>query len=156
MIVFDLKCDASHVFEAWFASSDSFADQQAQGLLCCPFCASTTVEKAPMAARLPAKANQRADAPAQPMAKTNGPPPPELEKIKAALSAATKAQAEMLKKSSWVGRDFDKQARAMDAGETPHSPIHGEVSPKEAAALAEDGIAVAPLPFPIIPPEKQN
>lgn len=160
MIVFDLKCDAGHVFEAWFGSSESFADQKSRGLLCCGICGSAVVDKAPMAARIPAKGNQRpisASLTETTTAAANDVvDAQEIQKIKSALEFAAKAQARMLEKSQWVGRAFDQKARAMDAREIPHTPIHGEVSPKEAAALKEDGIAISPLPFPVIPPEKRN
>jgi hypothetical protein len=160
MIVFDLKCDVGHVFEAWFGSSESFADQKSRGLLCCGICGSAAVDKAPMAARVPAKGNQRpsgkALTEATSVAANGGADVQEIQKIKTALEFAAKAQAKMLESSQWVGRAFDQKARAMDAREIPHAPIHGEVSPKEAEALKEDGIAISPLPFPVIPPEKRN
>ena len=60
LIVFDLCCAAGdHRFEAWFASSDSFADQQARGLIACPICGDSAIEKAVMAPRVGAKSNQR-------------------------------------------------------------------------------------------------
>src|SRR3546814_7421276 len=60
MIVFDLCCTAGdHRFEAWFASSDSFADQQARGLIACPVCGDAEVRKAVMAPRVGAKSNQQ-------------------------------------------------------------------------------------------------
>ena len=66
MIVFDLSCDFGHRFEGWFGSSDDFADQQNRGLIACPECGSSQVEKAPMAPAVPAKANSKPDtAPSQ-------------------------------------------------------------------------------------------
>ena len=38
MIVFDLKCAASHVVEGWFTDSDDYKNQKARGLLSCPLC----------------------------------------------------------------------------------------------------------------------
>jgi len=55
-----------------------------------------------------------------------------------------------------VGRDFANRARAMHYGEEDHAPIHGQADPDEAAALVEEGVAVAPLPFPVIPPDAKN
>jgi hypothetical protein len=50
LIIFDLKCGPQgHVFEAWFASSADFDEQQARGLVACPLCGSPEVVKAPMA-----------------------------------------------------------------------------------------------------------
>jgi hypothetical protein len=66
------------------------------------------------------------------------------------------AQSEMLKESQWVGRDFADTARAIHYGEENERLIHGETSADEAAALADEGIAVAPLPFPVVPPSAKN
>src|SRR3546814_2732758 len=80
MIVFDLCCAAGdHRFEAWFASSDSFADQQTRGLIGCPVCGDAQVRKAVMAPRVGAKSNQQA-APA-PAPTTRTTPTPAAEPI---------------------------------------------------------------------------
>src|SRR3546814_20023081 len=67
----DLCCAAGdHRFEAWFASSESFAEQQARGLIACPVRGDSAVTKAVMAPRVGAKSNQAAitavSAPAEP------------------------------------------------------------------------------------------
>ena len=66
------------------------------------------------------------------------------------------AQAKTLANSQWVGTAFAEQARAMHEGERDHAPIHGQASIAEAKALAADGVPVAPLPFPVVPPETLN
>jgi hypothetical protein len=148
MIVFDLRCSREHVFEAWFGSSGAFEDQRARGLLFCPLCGDSDVGKAVMAPNIPAKGN-RQSAPVQ-----NDTPSPEV--MKAAIRALAEAQARALEKSEWVGRAFADRARAMHAGETDHAPIHGEATVGEAKALADEGVAIAPLPFPVVPPEAIN
>lgn len=146
MIAFDLRCAAGgHVFEAWFASSESFADQQRRGLLICPLCSDTQISKAVMAPNIPAKSNQR-----------NAPTTDSSAARAAVLAALAEAQAKALKSSTWVGDDFDRKARAIDAGEAPPAQIHGQATPKQARALLEDGIAVLPLLVPVVPPEQQN
>jgi hypothetical protein len=151
MIVFDLKCDsAGHVFEAWFSNSDAFADQQQQGLLSCPICGDRKIAKAATAVGVPKKGNATT---AHHLATTTEPTHLEAKEL---LAAMAKTQAKLLEDSQWVGRKFDVQARAMDAGEIERSAIHGEVTATEAQALLEDGVAVMPLPFPVIPPEKRN
>lgn len=150
MIVFDLKCDtAGHVFEAWFASSEMFEDQQGRGLLSCPVCGDPRVSKAVMAVGVPKKGNTMPVEQAAAAHASDG-------EAKALLAAMAAAQQKLLEGSQWVGRKFDSQARAMDAGEIERSTIHGEVTAKEARALIDDGVAVTPLPFPVIPPEKRN
>lgn len=143
MIVFDLRCGAGHVFEAWFASSTAYADQAAAGQVACPFCGDTAVAKAVMAPSIPTKGNQRSD-----------PPSPAL--VKQVLHQLAAAQAKALEGSQWVGKTFATRARAMHQGEEDHKPIHGQASLAEAKALVDEGVSVAPLPLPVVPPEKTN
>ena len=153
MIVFDLCCAAGdHRFEAWFASSDSFADQQARGLIACPVCGDSAVTKAVMAPRVGAKSNQASIVPVSAPAEPE--PGPDLERKLLANIAAK--QAEMLPQSRWVGRDFANAARAMHEGRAAEDLIHGQASPEEAEALRDDGIAAMPLLVPIVPPEAAN
>lgn len=157
MIVFDLACAAGeHRFEAWFASSDSFADQQARGLIACPVCGDSAVRKAVMAPRVGAKSNQQSPpvSALQPVAAPDDGPSPELARRVLAEIAAR--QAEMLPQSRWVGRDFADAARAMHEGRAPENLIHGQASPEEARALRDDGIAAMPLLVPIVPPDAVN
>ena len=84
---------------------------------------------------------------------TRGPLPPA---VSAALEKLALAQAKALASSKWVGSDFADQSRAMHYGERKAAPIHGQASLQEAEELIEEGIAVAPLPFPIAPPEEIN
>jgi len=149
MIVFDLRCPLDHVFEAWFGSSGDYEDQRARALIACPICGDTAVEKAVMAPNVGAKGNSRGAA--VPMAL-----PGKHGEAKAMLAALAKAQAAMLESSEWVGRDFADKARAMHLGEIDSATIHGEVSRDQARSLIEDGVPVAPLPFPVVPPEAQN
>jgi len=152
MIVFDLKCGAGHVFEAWFGSSAAWEGQRAAGLVACPMCGSVEVEKAVMAPNVGAKGNQ---APvASTMASADAPVPPEA--IKAAIAALAAMQAKALEGSQWVGTGFADKARAMHLGEAPAAPIHGQTSAAEAKALIEEGVPVAPLPLPVVPPEACN
>lgn len=152
MIVFDLRCGNAHVFEAWFGSSDDYADQKARGMISCPMCGDAGIDKAVMAPNVSAKGNSRPEARNMPVAMPEKSP----DEVKAMLGLLAKAQAAMLEKSEWVGRDFADKARAMHLGETDTSAIHGEVSGDQARELIDEGIAVAPLPFPVVPPEAQN
>ncbi len=58
MIRFSLQCSHTHRFDGWFRSGDDFLTQQKRGLLACPECGSTTVEKALMTPSVPKKSNQ--------------------------------------------------------------------------------------------------
>ncbi len=149
MIIFDLKCSPQgHVFEAWFGSSDDYGSQQARGLVTCPMCNSAEVEKAPMAPRVGAKGNQIATESDRPSTDQDG--------AKAMLAALASAQRELLRKSDFVGDSFPDEARAIHLGEAEARAIHGRASRTEAEKLAEEGIEVAPLPFPVIEPGAEN
>ena len=133
MIVFDLHClDGGETFEAWFSSTPDYEAQCAGGMVECPFCGSTNIAKAPMAPRLPRKGS------------TNP------------LARLAAAQAEMLKDSRWVGDEFTDTARAMHSGEVEPAQVHGNATLEQAKSLSEDGVAVAPLPFPVVPPNQLN
>ena len=133
MIVFDLQCrDGGETFEAWFRSNCDYEEQRGGGLVQCPFCQSANVEKAPMAPSLPRKGS------GSPLAR---------------LSAV---QAELLKDSRWVGDEFTDTARAMHSGEMPPQQVHGSATLDQAKSLVDDGIPVAPLPLPVIPPSQVN
>lgn len=158
MIVFDLHCDHGHRFEGWFGSSSDYEDQRERGLLTCPQCGSAEVGKAPMAPAVPAKSNTRAETGNSPeVAETapmsNTPMPEEVQK---AIETLAKAQAKALEKSTYVGDKFATQSREMHYGERDEAPIHGQASLEEAKALADEGVPIAPLPFPVAPPDKLN
>ena len=132
MIVFDLLCgDGGEGFEAWFRSSADYDEQRAGGLVTCPYCGSANVAKAPMAPRVPRKG-------ADPLARL------------------ASIQAEMLKGSRWVGEEFADTARAMHSGDIPVEQVHGNATVEQARALVDDGVPVAPLPLPVVPPSQVN
>lgn len=150
MIVFDLCCDAGHRFEGWFGSSDDYAGQRERGLVACPQCGSDAVGKAPMAPSVPRKGNQQGET-KLPMA--GGKIAPEAAEM---LEKVARMQAEALKGSTWVGDKFADRSRAMHYGEREAEAIHGQATPDEAKGLVEEGISIAPLLFPVAPPDELN
>lgn len=142
MIVFDLRCGGGHVFEAWFGSTAAFDEQAAAGQVRCPVCDDAAVTKAVMAPAVATKGNRRAA--------------PPTAAIKQAMEQLARAQASALRSSQWVGTAFADQARAMHNGEREQATIHGQASLAEAKALVDEGVPVAPLPFPVVPPDALN
>src|ERR1051326_6290795 len=132
MIVFDLQClDGCNTFEAWFRSTADYEEQRAGGLVQCPLCQSSNVAKAPMAPRVPRKGSDP-------------------------LVRLAAIQAEMLKDSRWVGDQFVDTARAIHSGEREPEQVHGSATLEQAKSLVEDGVPVAPLPLPVVPPHQVN
>jgi hypothetical protein len=133
MIVFDLHClDGGETFEVWFRSNADYDEQRDTGLVQCPYCQSQNVAKAPMAPSVPRKS------------------------VDNPLARIAALQAEMLKDSRWVGDEFTDTARAMHSGEVAPAQVHGTATLADAKALADDGVPVAPLPLPVIPPTQVN
>lgn len=129
MIVFDLRCGVAHVFEAWFGSSDDYESQRIRGLIACPVCCNTSIEKAVMAPAVSAKGNRQADA--------------------SPTDAATRLlalQRQLEAGSDYVGDRFAQEARALHENGQARS-IYGEASQEDAAALVAEGIALLPMPF---------
>jgi hypothetical protein len=143
VIVFDLRCAAGHVFEAWFGSSEDYEGQRARGLVSCPICGAGEIDKALMAPRVAAKGNRLA-------------PPLSAGEVKRAMKQLAAAQSKALEGSDYVGTAFAEEARAMHLGETDHRSIHGQATPQEARALIEQGVPVAPLPLPFRPDKTDN
>ncbi len=157
MIVFDLRCEADHRFEGWFASSMAFTEQRDGGLVGCPVCGSTVVDKAPMAPAVPAKgrevmAPQQMDTAPKTEVMADDLPP----KLRKAITALAKAQAKALASSTWVGESFARKSRAMHYGDAELEAIHGKATIEEAKGLLDEGIEIAPLPFPVADPDELN
>jgi hypothetical protein len=148
MIIFDLRCaPAGHVFEAWFGSSSDYEEQRGRGLVSCPICGAAKVEKAPMAPAVPRKG---AGEGSRDLLSSD---PATLKQMMGALAAM---QRKLVEGSDWVGDRFASEARAIHLGEADARSIHGRATREQAESLAEDGIPVAPLPFPVAPPGEEN
>lgn len=150
MIIFDLKCaPEGHVFEAWFGSTADYEAQKARGLVSCPLCGGLEVDKAPMAPAVGAKGNAKAPAPPELYSGDAG-------QVKAMLAAAAALQKTLLAGSEGVGDRFADEARAIHLGEAEARAIHGRATREQAESLIEDGVPVAPLPFPVADPGTEN
>ncbi len=167
MIVFDLNCDYGHRFEGWFGSGADYELQLERALLSCPECGSLAVSKAPMAPSVPVKGNAKVESRApRPVPRNSVADPVPLDaplanrempaEVQKALTKLAKAQAKALEKSTWVGADFARTSREMHYGDREEAPIHGKASREEAKALVEEGVQIAPLPFPVADPEELN
>ena len=158
MIRYTLSCERGHEFESWFANSAAYDKQARRGLVACPVCGSTKVEKAIMAPRL-ARTDQPIDVPEAPVA-----PAPAASEPSAPVAMISPQERELrsklkelrdhlTKNAENVGRSFPETARKMHYGEIEHRSIYGEASPQEAKELHEEGVEFHPLP---VLPEERN
>ena len=136
MIKYALGCAEGHAFESWFPDSTAYEKQRKRGLVACPECGSTTVDKAIMA---PAVVG---------VERATGQPDGALldDKRREARQMITRLRQEIEANTDDVGGRFPEVARAIHAGDEPERAIRGKASPAEARALIEEGVGVLPLP----------
>jgi hypothetical protein len=149
MIHYQLRCSQLHGFDGWFKDSASFEKQAKRGLIECPECGGTDVERALMAPAL-AKRESLPVPVAQPKAPAPVPPPVKATagRLPAQVMAALqRMRAEVEKSCEYVGPNFADQARAMHRGEAEPKSIYGETTEEQAETLSEEGIAVAKIPW---------
>jgi hypothetical protein len=150
VIIFDLKCAQGHVFEGWFGSTRDYEDQKARSLVSCPLCGSGEVEKAVMAPAVSPKGNRSPSRPAPDLFSAAP------DEVKAMLAAAAAVQKKLLERSEGVGDRFADEARAIHLGESAARPIHGRATREQAESLIDEGVPIAPLPFPVAEPGEEN
>ncbi|MFC7408228.1 DUF1178 family protein [Hydrogenophaga atypica] len=139
MKVLNLRCGAQHVFEGWFGSELDFQDQLSRGLLTCPLCGDTGVEKMLSAPRLNlAGAAANVPAPPTPVNSTTQPTATDARLWQAMRTAIARAEN--------VGDRFADEARRIHHGEAEARQIRGQASLQDTLALLEEGVPVLPLP----------
>lgn len=156
MIHYDLRCSQDHAFDGWFKDSAAFDRLAKRGLVECPHCGDSKIERALMR---PAVAKREAVAkhenlpvptpqpkpPTQPAAAVAGMPMP--AQMRAMLQ---RMRAEVEKHCDYVGPSFAEEARKIHRGESEKRGIYGETSPDQAEALADEGIEFSRIPW--VPP----
>jgi hypothetical protein len=134
VIVFELICADRHRFEGWFASAEDFEGQKVHGLLSCPVCSDSRIEKLLTAkiGRPDAEAPASAQPPVAPVKPRN----------------LHEMIDYILLSSENVGREFPAEARRIHRKEARQRSIRGIATGEETRDLLEEGIAVMPLPIP--------
>ncbi len=155
MIRYALVCDSRHEFESWFADSAAYDKQAPRGLVACPMCGSTKVEKAIMAPRLARSKKADGAARREPVVAADAPAPvamisPQEQEFRTKLK---ELRDHITKNADYVGPKFPEEARKMHYGEVEHRSIYGEATPEDTKALQEEGIEFHPLP---VLPEERN
>jgi hypothetical protein len=158
MIRYALVCHRKHEFEVWFKNSADYDKQAKRGLVSCPACGSTKVEKALMAPSLGAGTKKRKsrapiEAPAEAPAAAESAPAEQTAPVammspqeKELRTKLKELREHLTKNADNVGKKFPEEARKMHYGEIEHRSIYGEASMEDAKALHEEGIEFHPLP----------
>ena len=131
MIKYNLKCENSHNFDAWFSDSTNFDEQNKKNLIFCPKCNSTKIEKNIMAPNIGSKKQSYTNA---------------LKTEKNYEKIIKNVRKHVEKNFEYVGNKFADEARAIHYGEKEEREIYGETSVEEAVDLIEEGVNVSPIP----------
>ena len=150
MIKYALICEQKHGFESWFASSAAYDKQAKRGLVSCPACGSSKVEKAIMAPRLSGTRKGRRRTAETPTATSVAMLSPQERELRAKLK---EVREHITKNADYVGQKFPEEARKMHYGDIEHRSIYGEASLETAKELSGEGIELHPLP---VLPDEQN
>ena len=137
MILFDLKCENGHQFEAWFPSSSKYDDQIKRNLVTCPYCNTNKVKKSLMAPNIN-------------LGKNSNKSKKDFEKVfaKNNVEKQIKKIKKLIEKNTDnVGDKFAEEARKIYYGEKKVRPIRGQTSKSEAKELIEEGIPFSSLPW---------
>lgn len=172
MIKYALHCSHDHEFEVWFNSMSAFEDQKRDGLLRCPVCDDSKIEKSLMAPSVVTTKAKSRLAPTEPHSETgssspsesgpstvknappggfvpvaSAPPPARFVEMMRELRSFVEANTED------VGKGFAEEARKIHYEETETRAIRGEATRDEITELLEEGVEVSALPRL---PEDQN
>lgn len=131
MIAYDVTCANGHTFEGWFADSASFEDQKTRGLVDCPYCGDTRVERIPSTFAIGNRQKPRqtpADIPTE-------------------LAAMIQMRRYVEKHFEDVGEKFADEAIKIHYGEVEKRSIRGTTTQEEENRLKEEGVAFVKIPM---------
>ena len=164
MITFDLACDQRHRFEGWFRNREDFDAQLAGGLIACPLCGSSRVEKqlsavsvhvgrrtAPVLPPLAASTKISAGGPPGPPASDSSAtaPVPAQKPVGVPVQPFFQALTRFIETQfEDVGSRFADEARKVESGESEARNIRGTTTPEEEAELREEGVEFMKVAVP--------
>jgi len=152
MKVYNLACPLDHRFEGWFASEEDCLAQQGKGMLACPVCDSTDINRMPSAPHIArssstelAVSKSDADNLSGDVVALTGSDHSHLEaQVQAAF---LKGMRELMGRSEDVGNSFAEEARKIHYKESPERSIRGQTTLDEAESLREEGIDILAMPM---------
>lgn len=134
MIHYSLICDKSHKFDGWFANAGAYDAQKARGLVTCPICLTTEVDKALMAPSVARSSSEK-------MSLSIG--HPQHAQFREAMQAL---RNKVTSEADYVGDRFAEEARKIHFKEVDARGIYGEATREEMTALLDEGVDFMPLP----------
>jgi hypothetical protein len=134
VIHYSLVCDKSHKFDGWFANAAAYDSQKSRGLVTCPICLTSTVDKALMAPAVGRSGSEKVSL------SIGHPQHAQLREAMVALRNKVTSEAD------YVGDKFAEEARKIHFKEVDPRGIYGEATREEVTALVDEGVDFMPLP----------
>ncbi len=128
MIKYALRCEREHGFESWFPDSASYEKQRKRGLIDCPVCGSTKVDKQIMAPNIRVSAEIEVPVPAAPAAPEIRPSSWRASRAQKLRAMIREMHAHVAANTEDVGARFAEEARKIHAGEADDRAIRGRAS----------------------------
>ncbi len=133
MIKYQLRCRCKCEFEGWFPDSKEYTRQKNKGLINCPMCDSTAVDKAIMAPNVKKTAK-------------NKPIPDDYFVMgESAEQILRKLNKKIKKDYQDVGKNFAKEARKAAKGKR-NQKFYGKPTKEETNKLLDEGIDLFAVP----------
>ena len=132
MIKYQLRCRCNYEFEGWFPDSKEYKKQKIKGLIQCPICDSTEVDKAIMAPNVK-------------RTKTKRLPEDYMVMGQSAEAILRKLNKRIKKEYQNVGKNFAKEARKAAKGKR-NQKFYGTTTKEEANKLLAEGIDLFAVP----------
>jgi hypothetical protein len=143
MIAIDIKCSNGHLFEGWFADSNSFKNQKEKLLVNCPLCGSSNVERMPssFAIGISSKSSNRSNVP-------NPPSQDEEQRVPILPNLNLMEFKDYLDKNfEDVGAGFAEEALKIHFGLEEERNIRGITTEDEEKELKEEGVPFVKIPI---------
>ena len=134
MIHYSLVCEKSHKFDGWFANAAAYDSQKTRGLVTCPICLTSTVDKALMTPAVGRSGSEKVSL------SIGHPQHAQLREAMVALRNKVTSEAD------YVGDKFAEEARKIHFKEVDPHGIYGEATREEVSALVDEGVDFMPLP----------
>lgn len=146
MIIFDLRCHCGYQFEGWFYDHDDYLRQEGEGILCCPLCGDSRVQKI-----LSPVATVGRERRPKPLASAPGTLEMDGKQLRT-LFAEVKEYID--RNYEDVGANLATTALKIHYGVEERRDIRGVVTAQEEAMLNNEGIQL--LKVPVIKEEDDN
>ncbi|MDR1080897.1 MAG: DUF1178 family protein [Deltaproteobacteria bacterium] len=145
MVIFDLICPNDHRFEGWFNDLSDLEKQLFMGLLSCPVCGDTRIQRRPSTFGLVKTRQPSSTA------------PDSLEAKKEDLYRQLEDLSDRLREDfADVGPSFSDEALKMHYGASPRRNIMGHSTGAEEELLRKEGVEFFKAPMLVRKPSSAN